>query len=382
LIDHPTWIEIDLAQFRNNLMALRKQVGRARLCLPVKANAYGHGLVAIGKAAEAFGVDYLGVSCLQEGVALRKAGVTIPILVFGAIHESQIEGLICFQLEFSISSTFKADLVRRYLMTREGGVKCRVHLEIDTGMQRTGVRGETAISLVEYVRAMPCFEIVGVYSHFATADRPGDRFANEQIARFKELICLPQFQGLCAHLANSGGVAHYPESYLDMVRPGLLAYGYSSSGAVEGIAPCFSLKSRVSYFKVVEAGTGIGYGHTHVTKKRTRIVTVPIGYGDGYRRALSNRGSVLIGGKRFPIVGLICMDQFMVDVGESEVHVGDEVVLIGKQGGEEISVLEIASLCDTIVYELLCLFNERIPRVSSRGYCRSRKRLSHLDLRS
>jgi len=356
---HPTWIEVDLDQFRKNLRLIRKHIGKSRFCLPVKANAYGHGLVGIGRAAAEAGIDCLGVSCLQEGVKLRQAGIAIPILVLGAIHKDQIDDLLRFDLEISISSKFKADLVAKKL---EG--KCRVHLEVETGMQRTGVRCSTAIQLMEHLRNFPCFEVVGVYSHLATADRPNDPFALQQIAAFQELSRHPQFQGLCFHIANSGGVAHYSESHLDMVRPGLMAFGYlpeNSPSSLLEIAPCFSLKSRISYFKVVEKGTGISYDHTYVTQKQTRIATIPIGYGDGYRRALSNRASVLLRGRRFPIAGAICMDQFMIDLGDQEGYVGDEVVLIGKQGTEEIKLSEIAVLCDTIPYEVLCLFNERIP---------------------
>lgn len=353
---HPTWIEVDLVQFRKNLEIIRGHIGKSRLCLPVKANAYGHGLIGIGKMAADWGVDCLGVSCLQEGVKLRQAGISIPILVLGAIHEDQVDDLIRFDLEFSISSKFKAELVAKKLKT-----KCRVHLEVETGMQRTGVRLSTALELIRHLKSLPCFEIAGVYSHLATADRPNDPIALKQIADFRNLIRQPAFQGIPSHLANSGGVAHYPEAHLDMVRPGLMAFGYGSS--LPGITPCFTLKSRVSYFKVVAANSGISYGHTYITKKQTRIATIPIGYGDGYRRALSNKGSVLIRGHRFPIAGAICMDQFMVDIGDSEVYVGDEVVLIGKQGDEEIKLTEIAQMCDTIPYEVLCLFNERIPRV-------------------
>ncbi len=368
---HPSWIEIDLGQFKKNLSIIRSHVGSqdgpggGLFCLAVKANAYGHGLCAIGKAAEEVGVDYLAVAHLQEGVELREANVRLPILVLGAIHEDQILDLINFNLEFSISSKFKADLVAE--KCKKSRQKCRVHLEVDTGMQRTGVRCATARELFLHLKSLKCFEVAGIYSHLATADRPDDAFARKQIEAFTALIADPIFQEtpLIRHLANSGGTAYYPSAHLDMVRPSLLAFGYTSENLPEtlrGIAPCFSLKSKVSYFKVVEAGEGVSYGHSYFTPKRTRIVTIPIGYGDGYRRSLSNRGSVLIRGKRFPIVGTICMDQLMVDIGDDEVYVGDEVVLIGKQGSEEIPLPEVARLCDTIPYEVLCLFNDRIHR--------------------
>jgi alanine racemase len=363
---HPAWIEIDCCQLRKNISIIRHHIGNSLYCLPVKANAYGHGLCPIGKLAKEAGIDYLGVAHLQEGIQLRESGVDIPILVLGAIHEEQILDLIHHRLEFTISSKFKADLVAQ--KCKNIGQKCRVHLEVDTGMQRTGVRCGTAQTLFQHLKTLDCFEVVGIYSHLATADQPSDPFALRQIDLFTTLINDPLFQGapLIRHLANSGGTAYFPQIHLDMVRPSLLTFGYlpkASPTQLREIAPCFSLKAKVSYFKVVGQGEGISYGHRYVTSGQTRIVTIPVGYGDGYRRSLSNRGSVLIRGRRFPIRGTVCMDQFMVDVGEHEVYVGDEAVLIGKQGNEEISLMEIADLCDTIPYEILCLFNDRIPRV-------------------
>lgn len=365
LYPHPTWIEVDLQQFKRNIEIIRAQTGQSRLCLPVKSNGYGHGIVQIAKAAIEAGVNALAVSCLQEGVKLRLSGVQIPIIVFGAIHEEQVHDLLQFDLEFSISSKFKADLVAKSCEKLKK--RCRIHLEVDTGMQRTGVRSSTAVDLFQHLHTLGCFEVAGIYSHLATGDRPHDLVAIQQIKIFKELLEHPVFKGrsYAAHIANSNGVIHYPDSYLDMVRPGLSVFGYLPDCVptpFSEIKPCFSLKSKVSYFKVVGKGEGISYGHTYVTSKQTRIITVPVGYGDGYRRALSNRGSVLIRGKRFPIAGSICMDQFMVDVGDAEIYVGDEVVLIGKQGDQEITLQEVARLCDTIPYEVLCILNERIPR--------------------
>lgn len=363
---HPAWIEIDTAQLKRNISCIKEQIGKSLFCLPVKANAYGHGLCAVGKIAEEAGVDYLGVAHLQEGIRLRQAGIRIPILVFGAIHEEQILDLIAYDLEFSISSQFKADLVAQ----KCGGIgkKCKVHIEVDTGMQRTGVRSHTAKALYTHMQSKSCFEIKGIYSHLATADRADDPFAIEQITAFHSLMSDPLFHNapLIRHMANSGGTLFFPQAHLDMVRASLVTFGYLPENcppAWKQIAPCFSLKAKVSYFKVVPEGQGISYGHSHVTKRQTRIVTIPVGYGDGYRRSLSNRAHVLIRGKRFPIVGTICMDQFMVDVGDHEVYVGDEAVLIGTQGNETIPLMEIAHLCDTIPYEILCLFNERLPRI-------------------
>jgi alanine racemase len=363
---HPSWIEIDLKQLKKNIGIIQKHVGKSLFCLPLKANAYGHGLKKIGQTAEEAGVDYIAVAHLKEAISLRESNVRLPILVLGAIHEDQILDLINFNLEFSISSKFKADLVAE--KCKKKWQKCGIHLEVDTGMQRTGVRPSSATALFTHIQTLPCFAIKGIYSHLATAEHPNHPFTLSQIDSFLSLTEKPPFVDvpLIRHLANSGGTAYFPKAHLDMVRPSLLTLGYLPSQVPETlieIKPCFSLKTKVSYFKVVEEGSGISYGHSYITKEKTRIVTVPIGYGDGYRRSLSPTACVLIRGKKFPIAGSICMDQFMVDVGNHEVRVGDEVVLIGKQGEEEISLDEIATTCQTNLYEILCGFNERIPRI-------------------
>jgi len=365
---HPAWVEIDLGQLKKNIAIIRQHIGKRLLCFPVKANAYGHGLITISRAAVEAGVDYFAVSSLQEGALLRKAGITLPILVLGAIHEEQISGLLDYQLEFTIASRFKADLVAKKCC--EFQKKCRVHVEVETGMQRTGVRPQTALDLLEYLHSQPIFEVVGLYSHLATADIAGSDVAVKQIELFKNFVnqyytkINPNHPVIC-HIANSGGVCYFPESLMDMVRPGLLIFGYFPNPIQESfkkIAPFFSVKAKIAYFKVTAAQQGVSYGHTYITAKETRIVTVPVGYGDGLRRELSNRGHVLIRGRRYPIVGMICMDQLMVDIGRDEAYVGDEVTLIGHQGNESITLNEVAQLCDTIPYEILCGFNDRLPR--------------------
>jgi alanine racemase len=361
---HPTWIEIDVTQFKKNLSAVKKRLNNSLYCLPVKANAYGHGLCSIAKIAEESGVHYLAVSNLNEGITLRQNGISIPILVLGAFALEQIPYFISYDLEFTLSSLFKAEAVLQYC--KETKKICKVHLEVDTGMQRTGVRAQTLEQLYEFVRKHKEFQLIGIYSHFAIADEVGHSFTQEQINIFENILKkLKPPKNVICHIANSGGVSFYPSSYLHMARPGLISYGVKPHPALQDldIASCFSLKSKISYFKVVEKGVGISYSHTYKTSQQTRIVTIPIGYGDGYRRGLSNKGSVLIRGKRYPIVGNICMDQLMVDIGLDEAYVGDEVVLIGKQGNEEITLEDMAQLYHSIPYEVLCSFNERIPRV-------------------
>lgn len=360
MIKHPAWIEIDLKRFEENISNIKWYIGNTLLCLPIKANAYGHGLIPIAKAAQKAGVDYLAVSCLQEGSLLRSSGITLPIIIFGPVYEDQICNLIDLDLEFTISSKYKADLAQSICEKKKK--KAKVHLKIDTGMRRIGVRISSAFSLYEYLQKSDLIEIKGIYSHLATADTENDVFAKKQIEDFANFSNFIKGKKPVFHLANSGGVVYYPNSYFDMVRPGLLSFGYFSNPHVL-VKPFFSLKAKVGYFKVIEKGESVGYSQSYIAPKRTRIVTIPIGYGDGYRRSLSNIGSVLIRGKTYPICGNICMDQFMVDIGDDEAYVGDEVVLIGSQGDKEITLQQVADLCKTIPYEVLCLFNERVPRV-------------------
>ncbi len=359
---YSNWIEVDLAQFKCNLKTIRKKIGSALYCLPVKANAYGHGICEIGKAAQEACVDYLAVSSLSEGIQLRKSGIHLPILVLGAFQEEHILEFIDHDLEFSISSLFKAELVHRLLEPL--GKKASIHLEIETGMNRTGARAPTARMIYAYMEKSPYFEVKGIYSHLANSDVQNAPSNQKQQQFFLDAIqSYPK--NLIFHLANSGALLHFPKSYHQMVRPGLLSFGLYTKPleeAFKNLKSCFSLKSRVSYFKVVQKDQGISYGHTHKTSKATRIATIPIGYGDGYRRSLSNTGEVLIRGQRFPIIGTICMDQLMVDIGDNEAYVGDEVVLIGAQGNQVITLHELAEKMETIPYEVLTGFNERVPR--------------------
>ncbi len=359
---HPAWFEIDLGRFCANLAQVRKRVGQRLVCCILKANAYGHGIIPIAKAAEhSRMVDSFGVAHLSEAILLRNAGISLPILVLGAIHEDQIEDLICTQVEFTVGSLYKAKLVAE--KTERLGAICPVHVEVDTGMRRTGVRPESVFALIEFLLSKPCFSLKGVYSHFAMSETPDNETSLRQIESFirlKEKIPLP---GIIWHLANSGGIAFYPDSWLDMVRPGLLCYGLTFQGALLDLQPCMELKANVSYFKVVEEGEGISYGHIYRTDKQTRVVTIPVGYGDGYRRDFSNRMQVLLRNKSYRIAGAVCMDQFMVDIGGDEAYVGDEAVLIGRQGDLEITLEEMAKVSGTDPREILCHFNERIPRV-------------------
>jgi len=364
---HPTIIEIDKKQFELNLNAIRQLVRVKKILLPVKANAYGHGLIPIAKIAESV-IDYFGVACLDEGITLRKNGIGKPILVFGAIDEEQIPGLVDNDLEITVSSLFKAELLHKFCT--ENNKNCKIQIKVDTGMNRVGVRPESFPVLFNYILSSPVLELVGIYSHLAMSEELDKSITASQMSIFRNIVedIRKIKPGVICHIANSGGVCYHQDSYFDMVRPGIMSYGYFpgpeiTKGVLSVIKPCFSLKSRVSYFKVIKADSGISYNHYYHTTGMTRVITIPLGYGDGYRRGLSNIGEILLRGKRYKIAGTICMDMFMVDIGLDEAYVGDEVVIIGKQGNEQILISELASKLNTIIYEVLVSFNERIPRI-------------------
>lgn len=361
----PTRISVDLPSIGHNLAQIRAHTGVPVMAI-VKADAYGHGLVPVARYLAVQGVDQLGVAFLEEGLALRRAGVTTPILVLGGIFGPQLTQFLTNDLEITVSSI---DKLRQVEAAAESlGKRAWIHLKVDTGMERIGVHSETCGPFIAAAVASRWCEIRGIYSHLACADDPTSPMTHEQVQRFAEACA--HFDRLGApmpvrHLANSGGVLNFPETHLDLVRPGILLYGvYPDPAAKHTVAvrPALSLHSQVVYFKVVKAGRSISYGATYRVERDSRVVTVPIGYGDGYPRALSNSGQVLIRGKRYPIAGRICMDQFMVDIAWDSAFNEDEVVLVGSQGEQEICVEDVAAWAGTIPYEILTGLNQRIPR--------------------
>lgn len=362
----PTTAYVDLGALVRNLAAVRARVGGARVMGIVKANAYGHGLLRVAKELVRHGVDELGVAFLEEGIALRRAGITAPILVLGGIIGNQIRFFLEHDLAITASSPFKLQQIEDVAAAL--GRRARVHLKIDTGMERIGVHWYSAEKLVEAALRVRCSDIAGVFSHFATSDAADKAQTRLQLERFLEVCALFERHGVrppLRHIANSGAILQHPEATLDMVRPGLMLYGLYPSAEVERsipLAPMLSLKSRVVYFKVVKAGATVSYNGRWTAPADTRVVTVPVGYGDGYARALSNRAQVLIHGQRRPIVGMITMDALMVDLGQGSAFNGDEVVLLGRQGDEVIRAEELAELLGTIPYEILTSINTRVPR--------------------
>jgi len=366
---HPTTIIIDSENLKNNLRAIRQSIGeKVKICLPVKANAYGHGIQGTSKIAEPF-VDYLAVACLKEGIFLRNIGILKPILVLGAIDEEEIPGLIKNNFEITISSLYKAKLVSDFC--HKMGKICKVHIKVDTGMNRIGIKAKNAPALIDFILSDKNFELTGIYSHMAESEIADKSFTFSQIEAFRKIAVYTKSKkaDIICHLANSGGLCYFPESYFDMIRPGILSYGYFPGAKItiaplNQIKPCFTLKTKVVYFKTIEQGESVSYNRRYKADSLTRIVTLPIGYGDGYRRALTNKGSALIRNNKYTIAGTVCMDMTMVNLGSNgTAYVGEEAVLIGKQGSNEITLEEVAEICDTNCYEVLSGFNERIPRV-------------------
>ncbi len=363
----PTQVIVNLDALANNFRAIRDQVAPAKMMPILKANAYGHGLVPVARLMAGLGADYLGVAVLEEGILLRKAGIQTPILVLGGIWGSQIPLFLKYDLTLTASSIEKLHQIDQ--AAEALGVTARVHLKIDTGMERIGVHDYNAEGFLEAALQCQHVRVEGIFSHFANADAADPSSAQLQLERFQEVLRFYERRSLplpMRHMANSAAVLRFPEAYFDMVRPGILLYGMYPSAEVPRtvqVHPALSWKTRVVYFKVTKPGRGVSYGWTWTPDRLTRIVTLPVGYGDGYFRAMSNKAQVLIRGRRYPQVGRICMDQMMVNIGWETAYNGDEVVLIGQQGAERITVEDLAAWAGTIPYEVLTNINTRVPRV-------------------
>jgi alanine racemase len=365
----PAWIEVDLAAYAHNLRAIRERVGDRRVLAVVKANGYGHGLVPIARTAVAAGADMLGVALVEEGIALRQAAIRAPILVLAPPLPEQAPAIVSHGLEQVVSHREVAEALAQAAAAR--GETVALHVKVDSGMGRVGVAPEQALELCREIAALPGARLAGVMTHFATADEPDVSYSRGQLERFlavvrqvREAFPMPPL----FHAANSGAIAAMPESYLDMVRPGLSSYGISPGpeGCELPLRPVMTLKARLTQIRDLPAGQPVGYGCTYTLTRPSRIGILPIGYADGYRRALSNQGEALVRGRRVPIRGRVSMDQLLVDLTDlPEVALGDEAVLLGSQGGDTITAWEIADRVGTIVDEVLVALTDRVPRVYS-----------------
>ncbi len=361
-----TWAEVNLSRLSRNLQAIRSHVAPAGVMIIVKANAYGHGLAEVAKHLGPQ-ADYIGVAVLEEGIFLRELGVTAPILILGGIWGDQVPQYLQHNLTLTASSVERLEQIDG--AAARMGVKAKVHLKIDTGMERIGVHYYSAQTLQEAALRCKHVEVEGIFSHFANSDTIDLTHARLQLERFQEVLRFYDKNSLpipIRHMANSAAILQLKESHLDMVRPGIMLYGVypakELAHTVE-VQPALAWKSRVVYFKVVRAGHPVSYGSTWQSDHPVRIVTVPVGYGDGYFRRMSNQAQVIIRGKKYPQVGQICMDQMMVNIEADSAFNGDEVTLLGESDNLAIPAQELAEWAGTIPYEILTNINTRVPRV-------------------
>ncbi len=364
----PTHVEVNLDHLCANLKAIKAKTAPAKVMIIIKANAYGHGMEAVAHHLAPH-ADYIGVAVLEEGILLRKKGIQTPILVLGGIWEEQIPEFIKYNLTLTASSVERLQQIDRAAEMLEK--KAIVHLKFDTGMERIGVHYYTAHTLQE--AALGCKHLIteGIYSHFANSDAENLDHARLQLERFNEVLDFYPKHSLpypaLRHIANSGAILQLPEATFDMVRPGIMLYGVYPSDEVQrtvNLTPALSWKSKVVYFKVTQPNHPVSYGSIWQSDENTRVVTIPVGYGDGYFRTMSNKAKVIIRGIKVPQVGRICMDQMVANLGANgSGYNGDEVILIGKQENERITAEDLAHWAGTIPYEILTNINTRVPRV-------------------
>lgn len=366
--ERPTVAEIDLGSLAFNYRQLEKRIPKGvKLLAVVKADAYGHGAIPISLKLEELGVEYLGVAISDEGVELRKGGVKAPILVLGGIYGEDTAHIFRFDLTPVV---FRKDSLK--LLSKEAErqrKRVKVHLKVDTGMGRLGVPTDLWPTFLEELEGFPNIEIEGILSHFAMTDEE-EPFTTRQWRGFQRCLEIAEKMGISCkylHMASSATLMAFPSYSGNLVRPGIMLYGSYPSRMSQDLIqlkPVMTLKTRIHFLKLVPPGTRIGYGGTFTTKRESLIATLPIGYADGYSRHLSNRGEVLIRGRRAPVVGKVCMDFIMVDVTDiPNVSFGEEVILMGRQGREQITAEEIAEKINSISYEVLCLIGKRVPRV-------------------
>jgi alanine racemase len=369
----PTVAEINLTHFHHNIMLIKRKIGPERkILIAVKANAYGHGLVKISRYAQKnLPIDFLGVAIPGEGITLREAGIKLPILVFGGLFSADIPFLFEYNLTPTVINRDIASLLNEEADKRK--TVWPVHVNVDTGMGRIGFYHKEAFSHITWLHSLPWLKIEGIYSHFPVSDSKDKTFSFKQIELLKNLVMKLKKSGIeipIVHCSNSGAIIDLSEGFFDMVRPGIMIYGLYPSPFVDhhfGLREVMRLRTKIVFIKKVNAGRSISYGQTYTPKEDTIIATIPLGYGDGYNRLLSNKGNVLVRGKRAPVVGRVTMDQILIDLGKhpekDDIQIGEEVVLFGKQREEEISIEEVANQLNTIPYEVTCWINSRVPHI-------------------
>lgn len=367
---YQTHAQIHLNNIKENILNIREKVGSERkILIAVKANAYGHGAIEVAKMAEKIGVDWLGIATVPEALELREAGIKLPILKFSPAFEEEMEAAVENDVTLSVCDI--KNIEKLNIAAKKAGRVANVHIKIDTGMGRIGCSIDDALEIamkIEKNSENLCLE--GIMTHLPVSDEASKTFTERQLDKFKKVVSSIEAKIErkidCLHCSNSGAVLAHPNSWLDMVRPGIMIYGYYPSDETPRtikLKPGISLKTKVAFIKKITKGTSVGYGRTWVAGEDCYIATFPAGYADGFNRLFSNMGRVLINGASYPVVGRVCMDQSMCLLGtETEVNVGDEVVLIGKSGEEEITTYEWAEKLKTITYEVTCHINKRVKR--------------------
>lgn len=358
-----TYIRVDLSAIAHNAALLKKETAQSKHMLAVvKANAYGHGIVQVARVVLEKGADHLGVAIPEEGETLRNAGIKAPILVLGGVNEKGAEASVRWDL---IQTVF--DRERVFMLEKAAaaqGKNAQVHLKIDSGMGRIGVRSkEEVCDILDALKMCPHVKLTGAFTHFADADGETETYTRMQMARFEKLAALLP-GNILLHAAASAASARYVDARYDMVRQGIALYGCAAGSSTYDVRPALSWHTEIVYLKTISAGECVSYGCTFTAEKETRVATLPVGYGDGYSRALSGKAQVLIAGKRCRVLGRVCMDQIMVDVtelNEEEAYTGAPAVLMGRQGKEEITADEMARWADTISYEMLMSATARVP---------------------
>lgn len=365
-----TWTEVNLDAIAQNVKNIKKLIGEKKeLMAVVKGNAYGHDILEVSPVVLENGATRLAVARLEEAIFLRKAGITVPILVLGLTLKPQAEFLVSYDItpavcEFEMIEKLSESAVQMNKMTK-------IHLKVDTGMGRIGIFPYDVLRFIKRIKALKNVEIEGIFTHFSVADEKDKVYTEEQFRKFIEILTILEKEGIkipIKHVGNSATLLDLPHMWLDMVRPGLAIYGLYPSKEVKktiNLIPAQQFKTKIVFIKELPLGESISYGRTYITKRRRRVASLPVGYADGYNRLLSNQGEVLVRGQRVPIIGRVCMDQCMIDVTNlTQVEIGDEVVLWGRQGEEMITVEEIAQKIRTINYEIVHMPDKkRVPKL-------------------
>ena len=363
------WVEVDLDAVEANVAALAAAAAPASVLAVVKADGYGHGAVPVARAALAGGAPRLGVALLEEGIALREAAIDVPVFIFSEPRAAAAPAVVAHDLTPFVYTAPGIEALAKAVVAADRARPLEVHLKVDTGMHRVGCPPDAAVARAAAVAAHDELVLGGVATHLAVADEVGNPETDAQLDTFDAVLAELEAAGLrppLAHAANSAGLLGHRRAHYDLVRPGIAIYGTAPAAHLAGrvtLRPALSLRARVSFVKDLAAGSGVSYGSEYRLPRDARLATVPLGYADGVPRALaSGDGKVLIRGRRFPVAGRVTMDQLMVDVGNEPVEPGDEVVLIGRQGNDEIPATEVAEWVGTIAYEVVARIGPRVPR--------------------